>query len=531
MISFFFSSDSFPAPTRVGERSIRSKLIPDQARALANALKQAVVRPLKKTMTKKKSVDSNIPEQQLLTSPPPLSNPPSTFLDNSDHQLNELSVDSYESASLLGITPPPAKPPRQNEESSSSSSIEINSPPPAKPPRHFSVYKNADELNYLRRTTTDQFVQLQTSDSLKNIDRFTVEPIRIAMNTDVPLQSEAFEQPITINVICSTKQSELIDRPPDKIVSYATNLTKKILHDIKKEINRSNRERLLNRLTQLEQQQQQQTSREISSSFSHPVVTTHISPIRSSKIPLMSVSLDSEVPLTSISKRSPLLEIVTTKPTPIFTTSVTVTSSSSSLVSSTATITNSEENLGNTSTLIPSSNKHSDRSKSCETNSKRNSIDSSDLIPYDNSQNTGNATPARSLLSEYDNLHGSYGSLNDDNHTTHTATPLLPSSSSSSMTTIYESLDNFPSSSSTATSRTYVSAVSTFNTGGTRTPSQRLNSDISDEDLVDSFDIERSSQGTRTKMFISPSWHVFDLSFFPPPNNWHGIRTFASLKK
>ena len=217
----------------------------------------------------------------------------------------------------------------------------------------------------------------------------------------------------------------------------------------------------------------------------------------------MSVSLDSEVPLTPISKRSPLLEIVTIKPTPIFTTSVTVTSSSSSsLVSSTATITNFEDDLGSTSTLIPSSHK---QSNSGEINSKRNSIDSSDLTSYDNSQTTGNATPARSLLSEYDNLHGSYGSLNDDNHTTHTATPLLPSSSSS-MTTIYESLDNFPSSSSsTATSRTYVSAVSTFNTGGTRTPSQRLNSDISDEDLVDSFDIERSSQGTRTKMFISLS--------------------------
>jgi hypothetical protein len=117
----------------------------------------------------------------------------------------------------------------------------------------------------------------------------------------------------------------------------------------------------------------------------------------------------------------------------------------------------------------------------------------------------GIGTPTRSLLSDYDNLHGSYGSLNDDNQPTPTVTPPLPSLStaSSSMTTIYESLDNFPSSSSATTSQTYISAVSTFNTDGTRTPSQRFNSDMSDEDLVESFDIDRSSQGIGTAMFIS----------------------------
>ena len=45
-------------PAAVGERLIKSKIIPDQARALAHALKHAVVKPLKKSMmTKKKSLD------------------------------------------------------------------------------------------------------------------------------------------------------------------------------------------------------------------------------------------------------------------------------------------------------------------------------------------------------------------------------------------------------------------------------------------------------------------------------------------
>jgi hypothetical protein len=40
----------------VGERLIKSKIIPDQARALAHALKHAVVKPLKKTMMPKKKI-------------------------------------------------------------------------------------------------------------------------------------------------------------------------------------------------------------------------------------------------------------------------------------------------------------------------------------------------------------------------------------------------------------------------------------------------------------------------------------------
>lgn len=510
--SYFFLLSHFPAPTRVGERLIKSKIIPEQARALASALKQAVVKPLKRSLNKKKSLDATAHEHQLLSSHPPivqsLSNLPSTFLTNSDHHLNELSLDSYESTSLMAITPPPAKPPRQNEESSSSSSVEIHSPP-AKPPRHFSVYKTAEELNSLRQTTTDQFVRIQTSDSLKQVEPFTVQPVRIAVKTDVPLRTESFAQPVTISTISSTKQDSSVE-------TYATNLTDEILHNTKKEIEKSNRERLLNKLSQLEQQQQQQKKEEIvqisgdiPSSFPHPMVTTHISPNHSTKRPVMFLPFDSNSHFLPTNKRSPLLEIVTIKPTPTFTTSVTVTSSSSSSLASstTPTVTNSVEDLiSDTSTLIPSS-PQSNRTK-------RTSIDSHDLTSYDNNLITGNDTPSRSLHSDYDNIHGSYGSLIDDNQT-----PRLPSPStvSSSMTTIYESLDNFPSSASTTTSRTYVSAVSTFNDDGIRTPSQRLNSDISDEDLVESWDIERSSQGrTRersTKIFTSPSWHVIILSF------------------
>lgn len=523
VLSFSFLpnfSSHCPAPTRVGERLIKSKNIPEQARAFASALKQAVVKPLKRSINKKKSLDTTAHEHQLLRSHPPpplpivqsLSNLPSTYLTNSDHHLNELSVDSYESTSLMAITPPPAKPPRQNEESSSSSSMDIHSPPPAKPPRHFSVYKTVDELNALRQTTTDQFVRIQTSESLKQVEPFTVQPIRVAVKTDVPLRTESFAQsPVTI----STKHEQSF------VEKYATNLTDEILHQSKKQIHQSNRERLLNKLSQLEQQQQQeeektsQSSGDIPSSFPRSMVTTHISPNHSTKRPVMFLPFDSNTHFLPTNKRSPLLEIVTIKPTPTFKTSVTVTSSSSSsslASSSTPTITNSVEDLiRDTSTFIPTTDHQQ---------SKRTSIDSHDLTSYDNNLITGNETPSRSLHSDYDNIHGSYGSLIDDNQT-----PRLPSPStvSSSMTTIYESLDNFPSSASTTTSRTYVSAVSTFNTGGTRTPSQRLNSDISDEDLVELWDIERSSQGRMRERETKHETihHIFLLACHCP--SFHGL--------
>ncbi|CAF5223024.1 unnamed protein product, partial [Rotaria magnacalcarata] len=90
-------SSSQPVPT-VGERLTKSKIIPEQARALAHALKHAVVKPLKKSMAtkKSKSVDTTTYEQQLTQS---LLNTPSSVIDNSDNLINEISADSLESAS------------------------------------------------------------------------------------------------------------------------------------------------------------------------------------------------------------------------------------------------------------------------------------------------------------------------------------------------------------------------------------------------------------------------------------------------
>jgi hypothetical protein len=505
-IFFLLLSPSFPAPTHVGERLIKSKIIPEQARALANALKNAMVNPLRTTLIKKKSLETNLNEPPVISTYQPIvqsfSNPSSILIENSDHQVNELSVDSYESTSPMAITPPPAKPPRQNDESGSSSSIEINSSfPPAKPPRHFSVYKNEKELNILRQSNIDQFVQLQTSDSLKNIETFIVQPIRVAVRTDVPLRTELFDH--SIKITSSIKQSDIVDQStvqkvPSEIIQLATNLSKTLLQDIKKDFQQFDQRMLFSKLAKLKQEQTLKTSDDNIPSFLPSIVTTHISPLHSATRPLMFVSLDSESSTTSTN--SPLLDIIKTKSTPLFTTSVTVTSPSSPLISSTTTVTNSDENLHSTSPLISHRTQRSDHSNSSQTTSKRNSFDFNDTATYDNtiflSQTMGIGTPTRSLLSDYDNLHGSYGSLNDDNQPTPTLTPPLPSLStaSSSMTTIYESLDNFPSSSSATTSQTYISAVSTFNTDGTRTPSQRFNSDISDEDLVESFDIDRSSQ-------------------------------------
>ena len=157
--------------------------------------------------------------------------------------------------------------------------------------------------------------------------------------------------------------------------------------------------------------------------------------VQSTSRPLMFVSLDSGFNITKAF--SPLLDIVTTKSTPKITTSVTVISPPQPEVSSTTTHninSDDEDQLNSTSTLMPNSSIASDRSKFLQTSSKESSIDSNDTNPYDNTifqqqQNTGSATPARSLLSDYDNLHGSYGSLNDDTQQlSHT-----PTSTSSSL--------------------------------------------------------------------------------------------------
>jgi hypothetical protein len=207
---------------------------------------------------------------------------------------------------------------------------------------------------------------------------------------------------------------------------------------------------------------------------------------------------------------------------------------------------------------MPTSSIASDRSKFLQTSSKESSIDSTDTNPYDASLsqqlNAGSATPARSLISDYDNLHGSFGSLNDDAaqqlqqqqappsfpadsvplSSSSETIQSMPTTNASSISTIYETAENYSTSSSntnaTETSPSYVSALSTLNSDGTSgsvTPAQRLNSDISDEDLVESYDVEtplltpvnplRASKGRIASHATRQSicWHaVICLVFF-----------------
>jgi hypothetical protein len=614
LLFFSIILNFLPAPTRavtsqavpaVGERLIKSKIIPDQARALAHALKHAVVKPLKKTMmTKKKSLDTNSMEQQI-------THPSSILIENSDHLLTETSVDSLESTSPIAITPPPAKPPRHNDESASSSSTDINSPP-VKPPRHFSLYSNENDegliqqtdnvvkkvlnlvdtfgivsendhdMTILRQTSPPPIYIQQPSNSIEfdkqvsedsqTPEPFIVDPVRITLNTDSPLTTNTFDEPLTPTTTLpfptslpdlsfspineSTDITSNEDLTPYEITQLARNLTDNIFQEIEKEF--ENQDKLTNldsiinndRENLIDKLSTNNTFRDHAPILPQSVATTHPTPSQSTSRPLMFVSLDSGF---NINKTlSPLLDIVTTKSTPKITTSVTVISPPQPEISSTTTTANinsdDDEQLNSTSTLMPNSSIASDRSKFLQTSSKESSIDSNDTNPYDNTtlhqqQNTGSATPARSLLSDYDNLHGSYGSLNDDTQqisapppppppssASSEAIPSIPTTNTSSISTIYESLDTIASSSTA----TYLSARSTFtndNTSGSETATKRINSDISDEDLVESYEVEtpiltsvnpfRSSKGRIASHYLQLNKHdnIF-IRFF-----WH-VSTF-----
>ncbi|CAF3574539.1 unnamed protein product [Rotaria sordida] len=526
----------------VSERLIKSKIIPEPARALANALKHAVVRPLKKTITKKKSFDGNLSEQQIIHNHPPIvhsfSTPSSILIENNDQQLNEISIDSNESTNAIPLTLSPIKPPRLSDESGSSSSIEINSPPPAKPPRHFSLYKNDHENSLIQQTNNvvkkvlnivdtfdndtnilrqsslnaNQSLNCQISNSLKNIETFSVQPICIAINTDLSLMTKSIDtsidKPMTIKSLPSSSSSSIEQLNsseksineiiPIEISQLAKDVTENILQEVEKQTKltnlnstiNNNQQILFDKLTQLEHEQMNKKSCDNIPLIFPSKITTHILPTQTISRPSMFVSLSSSSSSssnTTTKTNSPLLDIVTTKAAPLFTTSVRVTSPSTSILSSTSkTITFTNDELTNTSKLISHSKKISTHTKVLQTNSKQDNLDSTTLTC--------------SFPSDYDNLHGSSRSLNYDNHQTEILSSTIPSSSeimssttSSSMTTIYESLDNFPSLSSSTTSPTYVSAVSTFNTGGTTTP-QHLDFDISDEDLIESFDSEKTPQ-------------------------------------
>ncbi|CAF4501953.1 unnamed protein product, partial [Rotaria magnacalcarata] len=229
------------------------------------------------------------------------------------------------------------------------------------------------------------------------------------------------------------------------------------------------------------------------------VATTHPAPTQSTTRPLMIVSLDSGF---NIAKTiTPMLDSMTTKQTPKITTNVTIISPAQPELSSVLT-TNSnsddEDQLNSSSTLMPNSSIASDRSKFLQSSSKESSIDSNDTNLSDiailQQLNTGCATPARSLLSDYDNLHGSYGSLDDDAQqplafpttslTSSEFVPTIPITTTTSLSTIDESIDSLTSSS------TIINKLHTDNTTDTQSATQRANSYISDEDLVESYDVE-----------------------------------------
>jgi hypothetical protein len=617
LVYFCLKYNFLPAPTRaissqavpaVGERLIKSKIIPDQARALAHALKHAVVKPLKKSMTKKKSVDIILNDQPITHS---LANRSSATNENSDNLLNEISVDSLESTSPIALTPPPVKPPRHNDESGSSSPTEISSPP-AKPPRHFSLYnnnkdhtliqqtdhvvkkvlnlvdtfgiisENDNDMNILRQTSSPPIYIQQASDTseledqnLNNIqtnETFTVDPIKIHLNNDSQLITKPLDESLTITSPFPSTDLSLSpinelneiqsdnNSTPNEITQLATNLTDNIFQEVEKEFEKqdiltnlnsvinNDRQNLLDKLST---QPTNNTFRDNAPSLPQSIEPIQPASGQSTTRPLMFVSLDSGF---NIAKAfSPLLDIVTTKTTPKITTSVTVISPPQPEIQSTTTpniISDDEEQLNSTSTLMPNSSIASDRSKFLQNSSKESSVDSTDTNPYDTTipqhLNTGSATPARSLLSEYDNLHGSYGSLNDDTQhtfpfppppppplssTSSEVIPSIPTTNSSSISTIYESLDTSPS------TPTYVTAKSTLNNDATSISaisSKRINSDISDEDLVESYDIEtpiltsvnpfRSFKGRIASHRIQITKHEHIYSF-----SWHVLTFLVSI--
>ncbi len=553
-------------------------------------------------MTKKKSLDATSTNEQQITHS--LSNPSSMVIENSEHLLNETFVDSNESTSPIALTPPPPKPPRYNDESPSSSSIDINSPP-AKPPRHFSLYgtengegliqqtdnvvkkvlnlvdtfgiisENDNDMNILRQTSSPPIyiqqpsnpkeLEEQISDNLQTPETFTTDSARITFNTDSPLITNTLDESLSLTSSSPfpTSLSDLSFSPikqsiemksdenstPFEITQLATNLTENIFQDIEKEFEKqitinNNRENFIEKLST------NNTFCDNVPTLPQSVATTHPSPIQSTSRPLMFVSLDSAFNVTKTF--SPLLDIVTTKSTPKITTSVTVISPpepelSSSTTANTIINSDDEEQLNSTSTLMPNSSIASDRSKFLQASSKESSIDSNDTNPYDNTtlqqlQNTGSATPARSLISDYDNLHGSYGSLNDDTQQIPPPPPPPPSISSeaipsnsttstSSTSTTYESLDTIPSS-STSIYTTAKSSLNNDNIDGLQTITKRINSDISDEDLVESHDIEtpiltsvnpfRSSKGRIASHHIQINKHEHIYSFF-----WHVLTSFV----
>lgn len=485
------------------------------------------------------------------------------------------------SSSSTDIHSPPAKPPRhfslysnENEEGLIQQTDNVVKKVLNLVDTFGIISENDTDMTILRKTPPPIFVQQpstgteferEESDTAQTPDAFTVQPESINFDTDSVVTTDTFDESPTLNATApfptslpdladpsldeSTDNSPRDRSPPYEITQLATNLTENIFQEIEKELERQ--ERLIKDNNDREDQFEEPPTTHSFPLDAPPLiqsfVTTQSSSSQSTSRPLMFASHD---PTFNVKKPFvPILDIVTTKSIPKITTSVTVISPAEPEVSSITTtttttmnlISDDEEQLNSSSTLVPNSSIASDRSKFLQSGSKDSSIDSNDTIPSDNNThhqqyNTGSATPARSLISDYDNLHGSYGSLNDDNQQLPPPPPSSASSetvqststtSTSSMSTIYESLDTIPSSSSTSTYVTAMNTLTNNSTSGSETAIERLNSDISDEDLVESHEIEtpiltsvnpfRTSKGRIASHHIIFNINKHEISF------WHVI--------
>ena len=418
------------------------------------------------------------------------------------------------------------------------------------------ISDNDKDMNILRQISPPPiYIQQESSKNELNnqiltdsqtFHTFTVDLTRIPFNSNSPFITNVLDESVEIDshpsmsspsvdlsflsINKSTEIKSNDNSTPIEVTHLSAKLTESIFEEIKDEFEKD--DKLTNLSTIINNDRQNlpdklSTQSKATNNALHdnaPSLSPSMETTQSSSSPSSSIQSTSRpltfVPLGSgfntTKTFSPLIDIAKARPTLNITTSVTVISSSQAeILPPTTTMTTTracvnsddEEQLNSTSTLIPNSSIASDRSKFLQTSSKGSSLDSNDTSPSDNiiSQqvNTGAATPAHSLLSDYDNLRGSYESLNDDvQQAPCVPPPLLPLSevmpsvptttttTTTSMSTIYESLDTIPSTSSTATYETARGTLNNDNTSDIVAAAKRKNSDISDEELVESYGIE-----------------------------------------
>ena len=467
-----------------------------------------------------------------------------------------LNDESVSSSSSTEINSPPAKPPRHfslynNDEDDGL--IQQTDSAVKKVLNLVDTFgmisDNDNDMNILRQTSpvpiyiqqasSKSELNSQTSTDSQTFHTFTVDPARTPLSSNSSLITKALDESVAIDshlsmsspssdlsFLSNNKSAEIKSNDnstPIGVIQLSAKLTDNIFEEIKEELKKddistnlstvinNDRQNLLDKLSTQSKTTNNAFHDNIPSlSQSMETIHTSSSSIQSTSRPLTFLPLDSGS--NTIKAFSPLINIAKARPTLNVTTSVTVASSSpAETSSSTTTMTTTradvnsddEEQLNSTSTLIPNSSIASDRSRFVQTSSKGSSFDSTDTNPFENitSQqvNTGAATPARSLLSDYDNLRGSYESLNDDAQQAPSlpsppsalseTMPSMPTTTTTSMSTIYESLDTIPST-STATFETARSTLNNDNASNVVAETKRKNSDISDEELVESHGIE-----------------------------------------